>query len=181
MDLPPGRYRLHVAAHDPVRNRSGSLIHDLEVPEFGKMPLAVSGVAVMSRSGAATVTAHADEQIRTMLPGTPAAARTFSQDDEIAVFAEVYDDATNAPHRVEIVTTVRSADGMVVFERAEERESSELQGNEGAYRVTTRIPLETLDPGAYVLILEATSTLDTSPAAAARHVPFTVVAVEPAR
>ena len=69
MDLPPGRYRLHVAAHDAVSNRSGSLIHDLEVPEFGKTNFAVSGVALISKSGAAMITAYADEQIRSMCQG----------------------------------------------------------------------------------------------------------------
>ena len=180
MDLPPGRYRLHVAAHDPVRNRSGSLIHDLEVPEFGKTNFAVSGVALISKSGAAMVTAHTDDQIRSMLPGPPSATRTFPRDDEISVFAEVYDDGAAPPHQVEVVTTVRSADGDVVFESAEEHESSELQGARGAYRHTTRIPLETFEPGNYSLSLEARTSLDAN-LEVARHVPFTVTAVEPAR
>ena len=180
MDLPPGRYRLHVAAHNPVSNRSGSLIHDLEVPEFGKTNFAVSGVALISKFGAAMVTAHADDQIRSMLPGPPSATRTFPRDDEISVFAEVYDDGAAPPHQVEVVTTVRSADGDVVFESAEEHESSELQGARGAYRHTTRIPLETFEPGNYSLSLEARTSLDAN-LEVARHVPFTVTAVEPAR
>ena len=180
MDLPPGRYRLHVAAHDPVSNRSGSLIHDLEVPEFGKTNFAVSGVALISKSGAAMVTAHTDDQIRSLLPGPPSATRTFPRDDEISVFAEVYDDGAAPPHQVEVVTTVRSADGDVVFESAEEHESSELQGARGAYRHTTRIPLETFEPGNYSLSLEARTSLDAN-LEVARHVPFTVMAVEPAR
>ena len=180
MDLPPGRYRLHVAAHDLVRNRSGSLIHDLEVPEFGKTNFAVSGVALISKSGAAMITAHADEQIRSMLPGPPSATRTFRRDDEISVFAEVYDDGAAPPHQVEVVTTVRSADGDVVFESAEDHESSELQGARSAYRHTTRIPLDTFEPGNYSLSLEARTSLDAN-LEVARHVPFTVTAVEPAR
>ena len=44
MDLPPGRYRLHVAAHETVRDRSGSLIYDLEVPDLDKPTVALSGV-----------------------------------------------------------------------------------------------------------------------------------------
>jgi VWFA-related protein len=180
MDLPPGRYRLHVAAHDPVRNLSGSLIQDLEVPDPEKANFAVSGVFLMSRAGATMVTAHADEQIKTLLPAPPVGIRSFPQDDEVAVFAELYDDASLPPHRVEIVTTVRSEDGTVVFERAEERESSELQGTGGAYRLTTRIPLENLDPGSYVLTLEASSSLDAD-LEVSRRVPFTVTAVEPAR
>jgi VWFA-related protein len=180
MQLPPGRYRLHVAAHDPVRKLSGSVIHDLDVPDLEKTEFAVSGVAVMSKSGAATITVRADDEIRTLLPGTPTAARSFSQDDDIVVFAEVYDDGARPLHRVEIETTIRSAGGDVVFERVEDRESSELQGARGTFRHTTRIPVNTLEPGAYVLSLEARSSLDAD-LKVARNIPFTVTAVERAR
>ena len=84
------------------------------------------------------------------------------------------------PHQVEVVTTVRSADGDVVFESAEEHESSELQGARGAYRHTTRIPLESFEPGNYSLSLEARTSRDAN-LEVARHVPFTVTAAEPAR
>jgi hypothetical protein len=67
-----------------------------------------------------------------------------------------------------------------VFESAEEHESSELQGARGAYRHTTRIPLSTFKPGNYSVSLEARTSLDAN-LEVARHVPFTVTAVEPAR
>jgi len=180
MQLPPGRYRLHVAAHDPVRRRSGSLIHDLHVPDLKKAAFALSGVALMSKSGAATVTAHADDEIKTMLPGPPTAARSFPQDDEIVAFAEVYDDHVH-PHQVDIVTTVRSAAGAVVFEETEARESSARQSRQGGvYRHVARIPLVAFEPGDYVLSLAASSRLNAN-LAAERRVPFTVTATEPTR
>jgi len=180
MQLPPGRYRLHVAAYDPVRKLSGSLLYDLEVADLGKTDFAMSGVALMSKSGAAAVTAHVDEAIKTMLPGTPTAARSFAQDDELAVFAEVYDDGARPWHQVEVVTTIRSAGGDVVFERIDDHESGEFKGTRGALRHTTRIPLETFEPGNYVLSVKAKSSVDADPEVV-RQVPFTVTAVEPRR
>ena len=97
MDLPPGRYRLHVAAHETVRDRSGSLIYDLEVPDLDEPRVALSGVVLLSRSAAAMVTAHADDRIKDMLPGQPTALRAFLQDDELAAFAEVYDEGGVRP------------------------------------------------------------------------------------
>ena len=125
IDLPPGRYRLQVAASDPVRSVAGSVISDLEVPDFEKATFAMSGLLVTSRSGD-VLTAYADEQIKDVLPTPPIASRTFPQDDEIAAFAEIYGDNVS-PHQVDIVTTVRSATGAAVFEETEERASSELQ------------------------------------------------------
>jgi hypothetical protein len=178
IDLPPGRYRLQVAASDPVRNVAGSVISDLEVPDFKKGTFAMSGLLVTSRSSD-VLTAYADEQIKDVLPSPPIASRTFSQDDEIAAFAEIYDDDVR-PHQVDIVTTLRSVDGDVVFKRVEDRESSELQGALGTLRHTTRIPVNTLEPGAYVLHLEARSSLDAN-LKVNRRVPFTVTATEPTR
>ena len=48
IDLPPGRYRLQVAASDPVTGVAGSVISDLEVPDFEKATFAMSGLLVTS-------------------------------------------------------------------------------------------------------------------------------------
>ena len=176
IDLPPGRYRLQVATADPARSVAGSVISDLEVPDFEKATFAMSGLLVTSRSGD-VLTAYADEQIEDVLPAPPIASRTFPQDDEIAAFAEVYDDDLR-PHQVDIVTRVRSAAGVVVFEETEARESSELQSAQGGvYRHVARIPLTAFEPGRYVLSLEARSRLNAN-LAAERHVPFTVTATD---
>ncbi len=39
MELPPGRYQLRVAAHDSGGGAVGSVLYDLEVPDFNKEPL----------------------------------------------------------------------------------------------------------------------------------------------
>ena len=102
------------------------------------------------------------------------------QDDEIAVFAEVYDAGTRPPHSVEVATTIRSAGGDIVFEETEDHESTELQGARGTLRHTTQIPLETLEPGEYVLTVEVSSSLD-GDVKVVRQVPFRVTPVKQAR
>jgi hypothetical protein len=179
IDLPPGRYRLQVAASDPARSVAGSVISDLEVPDFKKATFAMSGLLVTSRSSD-VLTAYADDQINDVLPAPPIASRTFPQDDEIAAFAEIYDDHA-PPHQVDIVTTVRSAAGAVVFEETEERASGERQSTQGGvYRHVARIPLTAFEPGDYVLSLAARSQLNAN-LAAERRVPFSVTATEPTR
>jgi hypothetical protein len=111
------------------------------------------------------ITARADEETRTVLPAPPIAQRTFAQNDEIALFAEIYDDGNAAPHKVDIATTIRSDVGRVFFKNEEERASSELQGKRGGYGYTARIPLTGLEPGPYVLTVEARSRLGRETAA----------------
>jgi VWFA-related protein len=158
MDLPPGRYQLHVAAHD-LGGPVGSVLYNIEIPEYGKLPFSMSGVLLTSLSAASMITARPDEETRTVLPAPPIAQRTFPQNDEIALFVEIYDDGKAAPHKVDIVTTIRSDEGTIFFKNEEERASSELDGKRGGYGYTARIPLTGLSPGPYVLTVEARSRL----------------------
>jgi hypothetical protein len=149
--LPTGRYQLRVAARDGAKTTVGSIIYDLEVPDFYKQPFGISGLTMTSLAGAAMPTARPDEQLKGVLPAPPIGLRTFAQNDEIALFAEVYDNSRGAPHKVDIVTTVTTDDGTVLYKNEETRDSSELQGAKGGYGYTARIPLGELRPGSYVL------------------------------
>jgi len=100
-----------------------------------------------------------DEDLKAVLPAAPVAQRTFAQNDEIALFAEVYDNTGTAPHKVNIQTTVITDEGRVLYKTDDVRDSSELGGAKGGYGYTARIPLSGIPPGPYVLSIEAKSTL----------------------
>lgn len=159
VDLPPGRYQLRAAARDTVKNLLGSVIYDLEVPDFYKQNMAMSGVTLTSMAGSAMMTAKPDEQLKAVLPAPPVGLRVFPQNDELAIFTEIYDNSGKAPHKVDIVTSVLTDEGKVVFKVEDQRDSSELGGAKGGYGYTTRVPLSDIPPGLYVLNVEAKSRL----------------------
>ena len=177
MELPPGRYQVRIAARDQAKGATGSIIYDLEVPDFYKEKIAISGVALTSLGGASMLTARPDEQLREVLPAPPIASRTFPQNDELALFAEIYDNSGAAPHKIDIITSVLTDEGRVMYKNEEVRDSSELQGGKGGYGYTTRIPLSEIAPGNYVLNVEARSRLGESPSAV-RQVQFRIVFAE---
>jgi VWFA-related protein len=179
LELPPGRYVLRLAAHDPAGGNVGSVQYDLEVPDFAKAPFSMSGLVLTSGAGVSLPTVKADEQLKPMLPAPPIALRAFPQNDEIALFAEVYDNAGASPHKVDISTTVTTDEGKVLFKTDEVRDSADLGGKRGGYGYTTRIPLKDLAPGSYVLKVEARSRLGNTPPVA-RELQFTVEAPRPA-
>jgi hypothetical protein len=135
----------------------------------------MSGVVLTSASGSALPTARPDEQLKPMLPGPPVARRSFPQNDEIALFTEVYDNDGAKPHKVDITATVTTDEGKVLIKTDEVRDSSDLGGARGGYGYTTRIPLKDLAVGSYVLKIEAKSRLAQVPPAA-RELQFTVEA-----
>ena len=176
-DVPPGRYQLRVAAQDSEGGNVGSVLLDLDVPDFAKAPFSVSGLVLTSALAAQMPSAKVDEQLRGVLPGPPAALRSFPQNDEIALFAEVYDNAAATPHKVDITSTITTDEGRVLFKNDETRDSADLGGKKGGFGYSTRIPLKDLEPGKYVLTLSAKSRLGNS-VAVDRQVQITV---EPSR
>jgi hypothetical protein len=136
----------------------------------------MSGLLLTSRAGTTTLTAKPDPLLQRVMPAPPVGLRAFPQDDEVLVFAEVYDRTASTPHRVDIITTVKSASGTAVWSHSDERSSTELQGDSGGYGHTVRVPMSGLTPGSYVLNVEARSRLGQT---AAREVPFQVLALAP--
>jgi VWFA-related protein len=157
MDLPPGRYQLRVAARESNTRRAGSILYDVEVPDYSKQPLSMSSIALTSMSSGVAPTARPKDPLAKLLPAPLTTYRDFSQADEIAVFTEVYELAGGPAHKVEINLTMKSEGGQTAFQTRDERDSSELAGSSGGYGFSARIPLKDIAPGLYVLRVEAQS------------------------
>jgi VWFA-related protein len=164
LQVPPGRYQLRIGGRESGGGKVGTLIYDLEVPDYWKAPFAMSGLVVTSAAASRMPTASPDPELKDVLPGPPAAAREFPAGDTLMLFTEVYDGEGAKPHHVDITTTLTSNEGRVVFTTTEDRASSELGGSRGGYGYRAEIPLKELAPGLYVLQVEARSRL--GPAAA---------------
>jgi VWFA-related protein len=173
LTIPPGRYQIRVAAKEMHNGGVGTVRQTVDVPDFSKAPLALSGIAITSVSAGRVPTANPDEQLKGVLPAPPTALRNFPVDDTLAVFAEVYDNQTSTPHRVAITCSLLADDGRVVFTASDERSSEELQGKKGGYGYTREIALRQIAPGRYVLRIEA-RTLLASGAFAVREVELRV-------
>ena len=176
IDLAPGRYQVRVAAREGNTRRSGSLNYDVEVPDFSKERMSMSGLALTSIASSMVPTARPKDPLAKLLPGPMSTHREFVQGDEIALFAEVYETGGGPSHKVEINLTMKAEGGQTVFQTREERDSSELAGSSGGYGFAARIPLRDVTPGLYVLRVEAQSRIADRPAVARE----TIVTVVPA-
>ena len=156
IDLAPGRYLLRVAVKEGNTRKTGVVTYDLEVPEFTKAPLTMSDIALTSALSGAAPTIRPKDPLEKLLPGPLTTYREFPVIDELALFTEVYDNIKQA-HKTEIVATVKAEGGQTVWEGREEHDSSELAGSAGGYGFQTRLPLNKLAPGLYVLRVEATA------------------------
>lgn len=173
LSLPPGRYQIRVAAKESNGRGVGTVTQLLDVPDFSKAPLQLSGIAITSMTAARVPTANPDAQLKDVLPAAPTAIRDFARGDTMALFAEVYDNQPAPPHRVSISSAILAEDGREMFSAADERSSEELQGKKGGYGYTRELALAQLPPGRYVLRVSARS-LASNAATATREVEFRV-------
>jgi VWFA-related protein len=163
LTLDPGRYQVRVAARETGAGRIGTINHDLEVPDFSKTPFAMSDIVLTAASSQQVMTAKVDDELKQVLPAPPTSMRVFPPGDMLVAFAEVYDNAPQPTHIVDIKTTVVTDEGTPVFSAAEERSSDELQGKPGGYGHTARIGLRGFRPGLYVLRIEAKPRTSSDP------------------
>ena len=172
MDLPPGRYQLRVAAGN-AGGKVGSVLYDIEVPDFYKGALAMSGIALTARSAREVATIRPKDPLADLLPGPATAAREFARGDLLALFTEFYENAPNAPaHMLDFRAELRADGGRVVQSAADERSSTELNGPSaavgaargaapargiGGYGFAAQLSLADVEPGLYVLHVEGRS------------------------
>jgi len=166
--LPPGRYQLRVAAREAGGGAASVVHYDLEVPDFNSEPLAVSGLVLTTKAAGETATTKADAALQARLPTPPTVVRTFAPGEVLTAYAEIYDNVTQSPHRLDVVTTIKPAnsDGNVFSQSSEAAAAQSIP-----YLV--EVPLKGLAPGAYVLRVEVRSRLGNGPGVF-RDVPLTI-------
>jgi hypothetical protein len=150
LPLPPGRYMVRLAAES--EGRTGTVFVDVEVPDFAKSPLSLSGL-VLQRGAAARV---ADKVIASLIPVAPTTVREFSTADDVSVYLRVYQGGKGRVVPVRMLASVTSERNNVTSNQDAVIEVGDFGDARSAdYRVM--LPLAHLAPGEYLLEVEAQS------------------------
>jgi VWFA-related protein len=166
LDLRPGAYEIRIAGSHRDAARSGSVYTYVDVPDFSREPLSLSGVVL--HSGAARL-ATPRAVFETMTPVAPTSRRAFLRGETVTVFARVYQGGQTP--LADVVTQVRvvNTDAKAVFSGTATLAAAEF-GDTRSTELKLDVPLQRLAPGEYLLTLDATS----GKRAARRDVRFTV-------
>lgn len=143
----PGAYHVRVAVEDGATQRIASVYDLIDVPDFARAAVSLSGLAMFAPSDRAVVATD-------LLPDAPTTRRTFARGEPVTAFVEVVQAGRDG--RVPIAMTVRvlDAEGAVRWRRVEELSA-------GNFEDTGRVPYQfalasdDLPPGAYRVIVEA--------------------------
>jgi VWFA-related protein len=166
LDLRPGHYEIRISSEHRDAARSGSVHTYVEVPDFAKEPLSLSGVVL---HGGATMLATARSVFETVTPLVPTSRREFPRGETIGVFARVYQGGSAALAPVSTRVRVVDSAEKTVFGGTASLPAGEF-GEGRSTELKLDVPLRRLTPGEYLLTLEATLGKNT----ARRDVRFTV-------
>jgi len=169
-ELRPGRYQLRIAIG--TTQRGGSVVYDLDVPDYSKKELSMSAIVLRGPNPAEGVSLPTDDPLRTLTTRAPTTTRAFGSDDTVTIFAEIYDNTGTKPHRLDVTAEVRSESGEVTPVIVATPTSSDLQKTGNALLVDAPLPLAKLAAGRYVL--SVTSKSSAGGDSVTRTVPFRV-------
>jgi VWFA-related protein len=164
LDLMPGRYELRVAVRQGRPGVTGTVHTYVDVPDFDKLPVALSGIVLQDSDGR-TITPP--EAFGEVLADPPTARRRFASTDHVAAVAKVYQ-AAASPSGVSVTFRVFDRDERQVHSQRVLLEAGEFTGS--AADLKFELPLSDLAPGAYALVVDAAK----GEATARREVLFTV-------
>jgi hypothetical protein len=155
VSLAPGRYQVRLGVRESGAGALGSVFYDLQVPDFSKEPLMISGLLLTAPSAQVVPTAQADPVVAKMLPGPATSRREFAQSDTLSVLAEIYDNISSQQPR-QIDTSVRLMDesGRDIFAARDSFQNGSTR-NWSVYGYARDISLKDVAPGRYLLRVEA--------------------------
>jgi len=155
IQLPPGQYEIRYVVDQPG-GALGSVVAPLVVPKFDE-PLALSGVLLASADTAARLMLRNDAELADQLRGNPTSVRTFSTDDLVNAYAEVYsnDDRLSADD-VTVTGILTTTDGKEIAREQGSRRAPEPA--RGRWGFLVEFELADVPAGNYTLTIEASST-----------------------
>lgn len=188
IELPPGRYEVRAAAETTVEgarvsdrspavalfgvgenldSRSGSVYCDLDVPDFQKERLALSGIALRASPPTPSGPPGALTKI---LPVVPTTLREFIRTDSISGYVRISQGGTEPLEPVTVSLRLLDSQGATVAQQSEVLDTARFaQARMSDYEFA--VPLANLTPGQYLLVVSA----DAATRKSAREVRFRVM------
>ena len=150
----PGRYEVRLSARSNETAQRGSVYLDVEVPDFAKAKISMSGVIV---SNPVTDNAIAPTKLLAdLVPDIPTAQRTFDRTSDLALaYLKVLQGGNGKVVPITVKTQIRDAANQVVFDQSDTYAPDRF-GADRSTEIKFAIPLVRLAAGEHLLTFEAT-------------------------
>jgi hypothetical protein len=151
LTLAPGRYEIRLNAFSRTLDRSGTVFAEVEVPDFTRAGLTMSGVALGTARGANETRGGALEDL---LPLVPTSARDFAPSDAVTAFFRVFQGGSEPVSPVTLQVLLLDMTNTTVVDRLETI-AVETFGSGRAASHQIDLPLSGLKRGPHVFSITA--------------------------
>jgi len=111
IDLPPGRYRLRLAAHHEEAGKTGTVMVDIVVPDFWRDVASMSGVVLGATPGWPSAPRNLFGDI---LPFVPTAQRALAKNQRATALFYLYQHAGRPMHPAKVAIRITDGTGAVL-------------------------------------------------------------------
>jgi hypothetical protein len=150
LPLKAGRYQVRFAAE--TASQMGTVFLDVDVPDFAKAALSLSGLVLQKTPGLQVAPADA---LAAIIPLVPTSVRDLSRTDRVAAFVRVHQGGTRPLMPVVVATRLRNDRDVAVYDVAITLDPGSFAARRAADHQID-IPMARLATGPYLLSVEAT-------------------------
>jgi len=155
--LPPGRYELRAGLHSSELDKDGSVYGDVEIPDYSKAALSLSGVALNVTPG---LVAEPRAAYASVLPVVPTSQRVFHRGDHVRAFVQIYEGGGNALAPATLQTWIRDVDGKRVVDQTQTIAAADFNLTARSVDHLYDLPVTGLAAGEYVLTFRVVNGRD---------------------
>jgi VWFA-related protein len=158
LTLAPGRYEIRLHATSALLIKSGTVFADLEVPDFTRAPVVMSGITLGRRPLPDTPRTDA---LAPILPILPTSGRDFAPSEAVTVFSRVFQGGATPVTPVTVGVLVLDMNDKRVFEQETTMPVTAFGDGRNASQMFD-LPLEKMQHGPHLLSITATLPSGTS-------------------
>ena len=147
LTLDPGRYQVRLATVSSMLGKSGSVYFDLDVPDYTKPAISLSGV--MFEVVPSPIAAPKGKLV-SLIPIVPTAERDFVTGDTVTAFSRIYQGRKDALLTVTVTTRIVDRTGTQEFSKTETVSADRFSERRSADLLVS-VPVGTLTPGPHLL------------------------------
>jgi VWFA-related protein len=152
IELKPGRYQLRIAAYSGLSDATGSVYADVEVPDFIKDPLSLSGVLLDMNPPPPSAPR---DTLAAIAPIVPTAEREFQKLDRASAFVRIYQGGGDPAVSVGLTTRIVDERDATIVNKTETLPPDRFAGATRFADYRFDLPMVTLARGEYLLTFEA--------------------------
>jgi VWFA-related protein len=154
VDLPPGRHELRVNARSRFIDKSGTVFGPIEVPDFARAPLSLSGIVFGTSSGDVPRT----DPLAALVPLVPTSVREYAPADKVSAFLRVFQGGGSGRPLEPVAVGVQVFDAFdkTIVDRTETISPASFDDARGA-PFTVELPIAGLQRGPHLLSIQASA------------------------